>query len=90
MYRNHAERLWAAEKWREEEAEKIKQEKLAKQQGIVGRFWKGVLKSKENVELAEEDLSTEVLLERAARQKPTVEKPVLRDSHRKKDAEGKR
>lgn len=85
MYRSHADRIWAAEKWREQEEEKIRQEKLARQQGIIGKFWNAVSKDEEpKVELTDEDLSTEALIERAARQKPEVEKPVLKDAHRRR------
>jgi hypothetical protein len=82
LYRNHAERIWAAEKWREKEEEKIRQEKLARKQGIIGKFWNAAGKE---VELDEEDVSTDALIKRAAVQKPTVEKPVLRDSHRRRE-----
>ena len=87
MYRSHAERIWAAEKWRQQEEEKIRQEKLAKQKGILGKFLNAAGKeNEEQVELTEEDLSTEALIERAARQKPPIEKPVLKDSHRLREA----
>ena len=84
LYRNHAERIWAAEKWREKEEEAIRKEKLAREQGIIGKFWKAVGKDVNEVELDEDDLSTDALIRRAARQKPTAEKPVLKDSHRRR------
>ena len=37
------------------------------------------------MELDKEDLSTEALIRRAAMQKPEKEKPVLMDSHRRRE-----
>jgi hypothetical protein len=86
LYRNHAERIWAAEKWREKEEEAIRQEKLAREQGLVGKFWSAVSKEEaRQVELDDEDVSTEALLRRAAMQRPDIEKPVLKDSHRRRE-----
>ena len=84
LYRNHAERIWAADKWREKEEEAIRNEKLAREQGIIGKFWNAVGKDVEEVELDEEDLSTDALIQRASKQKPSMEKPVLKDSHRRR------
>jgi hypothetical protein len=86
LYRNHAERIWAAEKWREREEEKIRQEKLVRERGVVGKFWSAVVKEEPKpVELDEQDVSTEALLRRAAVQTPEIEKPVLKDSHRRRE-----
>lgn len=86
LYRSHADRIWAAEKWREREEEKIRREKWAKERGLLGGFWKEVGKEEvAKVELTEEDLSTDRLIERAAKQSPEVGKPVLRDSHRRRE-----
>jgi len=86
LYRNHAERIWAAERWREREEERIKQEKINRERGIVGKFWSAVVKEEPKpIELDEEDVSTEALLRRAAVQKPELEKPVLKDSHRRRE-----
>lgn len=88
LYRSHAERIWAAEKWREKEEEKIRKEKLAKKQGIWGKFWNmagGSGAGVEEVELDEEDVSTDNLIKRAAAQKLHVEKPLLKDSHRRRE-----
>ena len=85
MYRSHAQRIWDAEKWREREEEAIKREKLARKQGITGALWNAVSKQDpKEVELDEDDVSTEALIRRAARQKPPAEKPVLSDSHRRR------
>jgi len=90
MYKAHAERIWAAEQWREKEEERIRQEKLAKQRGIVGKFWTAVGKQEEEkVELTEEDLSTDALIERASRQKPELQKPALKDAHRLRESKEK-
>ena len=86
LYRTHAERIWAAEKWREREEEKIREEKLARKQGLLGKFWNAVGKDgKVEVELDEEDVSTDALIRRAAVQTPPAEKPVLKDSHRRRE-----
>jgi len=86
LYRSHAERIWAAERWREKEEEKIRKEKLAREQGALGKFWNSVVgEGEKKVELNDGDLSTEALLRRAAMQKPDEEKPVLRDSHRRRE-----
>jgi hypothetical protein len=85
LYRNHAERIWAAEKWREKEEEEIRREKLAEEQGLMGKFWNAVgIENAKQIELDENDLSTAALIRRASVQKPEVEKPVLRDSHRRR------
>ena len=66
----------------------MKREKWAKQRGLVGSFWGTAGVGKEElakVELDEEDLTTDRLIERAARQHPGQEKPVLRDSHRRRE-----
>jgi hypothetical protein len=89
-YKEHADRIWAADKWRKEEEEKIKKEKLAKERGVVGNFWSAVGQEQvKRVELDESDVSTEALLRRAAVQKPPTEKPVLRDTHRRINQKGK-
>jgi hypothetical protein len=86
LYRRHAERIWAAEKWRENEEEEIRKEKLAKERGLVGKFWNAVSKEEaRQIELDESDVSTEALIRRAARQKPYMEKPMLTDSHRRRE-----
>ena len=86
LYRSHAERIWAAEKWREREEESMRKEKLAKERGFIHRFWKAVDKASEDeVELDKQDLSTDALIRRAAVQKPTSNKPVLKDSHRRRE-----
>jgi hypothetical protein len=86
LYRRHAERIWAAEKWRETEEEQIRKEKLARQKGLVGKFWSAVTKEEaRQIQLDEEDVSTEALIRRAARQKPQIEKPVLNDAHRRRE-----
>src|SRR5277367_3497678 len=74
LYRSHAERIWAAEKWRETEEERIRQEKLARERGVLGKFWKAVGKDVKEVELDEEDVSTDALIRRASVQKLTAEK----------------
>jgi hypothetical protein len=86
LYRRHAERIWAAEKWRDREEEEIRKEKLAREQGLVGKFWNAVAKEEaRQVELDENDVSTEALIRRAARQKPEMQKPKLIDSHRRRE-----
>jgi hypothetical protein len=86
LYRNHAERIWAAERWREREEERIKQEKFDSERGVVGKFWSAVVNEEPKpVELDEQDVSTEALLRRAAAQKPEIEKPVLKDTHRRRE-----
>lgn len=83
-YKEHADRIWAADKWRKQEEEKIKKEKLAKERSVVGQFWGAVGEEQvKRVELDESEVSTEALLRRAAMQKPSVEKPVLSDPHRR-------
>lgn len=90
LYRAHAERIWAAEKWRENEETKIRQEKLSKQRGLVGKFWKQDGKQEaDRVELDEEDVSTEALIRRASIQKPQNERPVLTDPHRRREVEAR-
>lgn len=87
LYRSHAERIWQAEKWREKEEEKMKREKWAKQRGLMGQFWGSVGKEElGKVELDDEELTTDRLIERAARQVPGLEKPVLKDPHRRREA----
>lgn len=86
LYRKHAERIWAAEKWRDKEVEAIRTEKLAQQQGIIGKFWNAANEEDlKQVELDENDLSTDALIRRASTQKPEAEKPVLKDSHRRRE-----
>jgi hypothetical protein len=87
LYRSHAERIWAAEKWREREEEVIRREKWRQQRGLVGQFWMmaGAKEDVAGVELGEEDLSTDHLIARAAKQAPAQEKPILRDSHRRRE-----
>jgi len=86
MYRRHAERIWAAEKWREKEEEEIRKEKLAREHGLLGKFWNAVTTEEaKQIELDEGDVSTEALIRRAARQKPEMEKPSLMDAHRRRE-----
>jgi len=66
----------------------MKREKWARQRGLVGGLWGTAGVGKEElakVELDEEDLTTDRLIERAARQRPGQEKPVLWDSHRRRE-----
>ena len=86
LYRAHAERIWLAERWREKEEKKIKKEKLAIEKGVLGKFWvAGDDEELDKVELSDEDVSTEALIRRASTQKPHLEKPVLKDVHRRRD-----
>jgi hypothetical protein len=90
LYRSHAERIWAAERWRAKEEQLIKEEKLAKEKGVVGRLLSGIDQEEvDNVELTEEDISTEALIRRASVQKHHLDKPILKDAHRRREERAK-
>jgi hypothetical protein len=85
LYRAHAERIWAADKWREKEEDVIRSEKLSKDRGIAGKLLSPPSAAElQKVELTEEDVSPDALIRRASLHPVKVERPVLKDSHRRR------
>ena len=91
LYKAHAERIWAADKWREKEEEAIRREKFVKQRGIVSKLMSPPTpEDLQKVQLTEEDVSPDALIQRAASQPAKLERPVLKDSHRRRNEKASR